>query len=127
MNSELAQLQSLVSKQFIFIKKSLQELNDLYQHNENISTYPNVLITQIEDLQEESKTKNRIIQSLVEHNNVFFWQTKDQTVAIENKLSKIIIVSNLEKKQRTYHFSWNTECKGGTERKCSRHNKEQYS
>ena len=40
--------------------------------------------------------KNRIIQSLVEHNNAVFWQTKDQTVAIENTPSKNVIASNLE-------------------------------
>ena len=39
--------------------------------------------------------KNRIIQSLVEHNNAVFWQTKDQTVAIENTPPKNV-VSNLE-------------------------------
>ena len=39
--------------------------------------------------------KNRIMQSLVEYNNVVFWQTKDQTVAIENTPSKNV-VSNLE-------------------------------
>ena len=33
LNSELALLQSLVSEQFIDIKKSLQEINDLYQRN----------------------------------------------------------------------------------------------
>ena len=27
--------------------------------------------------------KNRIIQLLVEYNNAVFWQTKDQTMAIE--------------------------------------------
>ena len=31
LNSELALLQTLVSEKFIFIKTSLQELNDLYQ------------------------------------------------------------------------------------------------
>ena len=41
--------------------------------------------------------KNRIIQSLVEHNNAVFWQTKDQTVAIENTPSENV-VSNLEEK-----------------------------
>ena len=44
LNSELALLQSLVSEQFIYIKKSLQEINDLYQQNENISTHTNILI-----------------------------------------------------------------------------------
>ena len=39
--------------------------------------------------------KKRIIQSLVEHNNAVFWQTKDQTVAIENTPSENV-VSNLE-------------------------------
>ena len=42
--------------------------------------------------------KNRIIKSLVEQNNAIFRQTKDQTVAIENYLSKNFIVSNFEKK-----------------------------
>ena len=37
------------------------------------------------------------MQSLLEHNNAVFWQTKDQTVAIENKPSKNVTVSNLEK------------------------------
>ena len=96
LNSELALLQSLVSEQFIFIKTSLQEINDLYQRNENTSTYTNSLIKQIDDLKEENKMKNRIIQSLVEHNNAVFWQTKDQTVTIENTPSKNVIVSNLE-------------------------------
>ena len=63
LNSELALLQSLVSEQFIFIKKSLQEINDLYQRNENTSTYTNALIKQIDDLKEENKMKNRIIKS----------------------------------------------------------------
>ena len=76
LNSELALLQSLVSEQFIFIKKSLQEINDLYQRNENTSTYTNVLIKQIDDLKGESKVKNRIIQSLVEHNNAVFGKRK---------------------------------------------------
>ena len=34
--------------------------------------------------------KNRIIQSLVEHNNAVFWQTKDQTVEINHPSSKNI-------------------------------------
>ena len=76
LNSELALLQSLVSEQSIFIKKSLQEINDLYQRNENTSTYTNALIKQIEDLKEENKMKNRIIQSLVEHNNAVFGKRK---------------------------------------------------
>ena len=101
LNSELALLQSLVSEQFIFIKKSLQEINDLYQQNENTSTYTNALIKQIEDLK-ENKMKNRIIQSLVEHNNAVFWQTKDQTVTIENTPSKNVIVSNLEETVGTH-------------------------
>ena len=96
LNSELALLQSLVSEQFIYIKKSVQEMNDLYQRNEDTSTYTNALIKQIDDLKEENKMKNRIIQSLVEHNNAVFWQTKDQTVTIENTPSKNVIVSNLE-------------------------------
>ena len=96
LNSELALLQSLVSEQFIFIKKSLQEINDLYQRNENTSTYTNALIKQIDDLKEENKMKNRIIQSLVKHNNAVFWQMKDQTVTMENTPSKNVIVSNLE-------------------------------
>ena len=87
-------MQSLVSEQFIDIKKSLQEINDLYQRNENTSTYTNALIKQIDDLKEENKMKNRIIQSLVEHNNGVLWQKKDQTVAIENTPSKNV-VSNL--------------------------------
>ena len=44
LNSELALLQSLVSERFIYIKKSLQDINDLYQQNENISTHTNILI-----------------------------------------------------------------------------------
>ena len=35
--------------------------------------------------------KNRIIQSLVEHNNAVFWQTKDQTVAVQNTPSKMLL------------------------------------
>ena len=95
LNSELALLKSLVSEQLIYIKKSLQEINDLHERNENTSTYTNTLIKQIDDLKEENKMKNRIIQSLVEHNNAVFWQTKDQTVAIENTPPKNV-VSNLE-------------------------------
>ena len=41
------------------------------------------------------------MQSLVEYNNVVFWQTKDQTVAIENTPSKNV-VSNLEEIVSTY-------------------------
>ena len=93
LNSELTLLKSLVSEQFIYIKKSLQEINDLYQRNENTSTYTNALIKQIDDLKEENKMKNRIIQSLVEHNNAVFWQTKDQTVAIENTPPENVVTS----------------------------------
>ena len=32
--------------------------------------------------------KNKILQSLVEHNNAVFWQIKDQTVTIEHTPSK---------------------------------------
>ena len=35
--------------------------------------------------------KNRIIKSLVEHNNAVFWKRKNQTVAIENTPSKNIV------------------------------------
>ena len=56
----------------------------------------NTLIKQIDDLKEENKMTNTIIQSLVEHNNAVFWQTKDQTVTINNTPSKNVIVSNLE-------------------------------
>ena len=69
LNSELGLLQSFVSEQFINIKKPLQEINYLYQRNENTSTYTNTLINQIDHLKEENRMKNRIIQSLVEHNN----------------------------------------------------------
>ena len=93
LNSELALLKSLVSEQLIYIKKFLQEINDPYQRNENTSTYTNTLIKQIDDLKEENKMKNRIIQSLVEHNNAVFWQTKDQTVAIENTPPENVVTS----------------------------------
>ena len=93
LNSELA----LASKQFIYIKKSLQKLNDLYQRNENTSMYTNALIKQLDDLKEENKIKNRIIQSLVEQNIAVFWQTKDQNVEIENTPYRMFIISNLEK------------------------------
>ena len=59
-----------------YIKKSLQEINDLYQRNENTSTYTNALIKEIDDLKEENKMKNRIIQLLVEHNKLFFGKQK---------------------------------------------------
>ena len=95
LNSEIA-LQFLFSEQFMYIKKALQEINDLYQQNGNTSQYTNALIKQVDNLKEENKMKNRIIQSLDEHNNAVFWQTKDQTVAIENTPSKNVIVSNLE-------------------------------
>ena len=72
MNSELAQLKSLVSEQFIFIKNPLQEIDDLQQQNENSSMYTNPLIKQIGNLKEENKKKNVIMQSLVEHNNALF-------------------------------------------------------
>ena len=61
LNSELALLQSVVFEQLIYIKKSLQEINDVYQRNENTSTYTNALIKQIGNLKEENKMKNRII------------------------------------------------------------------
>ena len=61
LNSELALLQSLVFEKLIYIKKSLQEINDVYQQNENTSTYTNALIKQIDNLKEENKMKNRII------------------------------------------------------------------
>ena len=44
--------------------------------------------------------KKRIMQLLVENNNAVFWQTKDQTVAIENTPSKNGILSNLEETVR---------------------------
>ena len=72
MNSELAQLKSLVSEQFIFIKNPLQEIDDLQQQNENSSMYTNPLIKQKGNLKEENKKKNVIMQSLVEHNNALF-------------------------------------------------------
>ena len=55
---------------------SLQEINDLYQQNENTSMYSNALIKQIDNLKEENKMKNRIIQLLVEHNNAVFGKLK---------------------------------------------------
>ena len=61
LNSELALLQSLVSEQFIYIKKSLQEINYLYQKNENTSTYTNALRKQIDDPKMGKKMKNKII------------------------------------------------------------------
>ena len=72
LNSKLAFVQPIVSEEFIYIKKSLQEINDLYQRNENTSTYTNALIKHIDDLKKENKMKN-LIQSLVEHNNAVFW------------------------------------------------------
>ena len=65
LNSKLALLQSLASKQLIYIKKSLEEINDLYQGNENTFTYTNDLINQIDHLKEENKMENRKIKSLV--------------------------------------------------------------
>ena len=56
----------------MYIKKALQEINDLYQRNGNTSTYTNALIKQVDNLKEENKMKNRIIQSLDEHNNAVF-------------------------------------------------------
>ena len=58
--------------------------------------YINAPIKQIGNLEEESKMENRIIQSLVEHDNASFWQTKNQIMEIENTPSKNVIVSNLE-------------------------------
>ena len=65
LNSEVAQLKSLVFEQFIFTKKFLQEINDLYQQNENTFPYTKASIKQIDDLKEETKMKNRIIDLLV--------------------------------------------------------------
>ena len=59
-------------------------------------TYTKALIKQIDDLKEENKMKNKTIQSLVKHSNAVFWQTKDQSVSIENTPSENVIVSNLE-------------------------------
>ena len=67
-------MQSLVFEQFIYIKKSARNTNE----NENTSTYTNALSKQIDDRKEETKMKNRIIESLVERNNVVFWKAKDQ-------------------------------------------------
>ena len=96
MNSNLSLLQSFVSEQFICIKKTLEEIIDLYQRNENTSTYTTALIKKTDDLKEENKMKNRTIKSLFEHNNAVLWQRKDQIVAIENTPSKNVIVSNFE-------------------------------
>ena len=52
LNSGLALLESLISEQFIYYtRKSLQEVNSLYQQNENNSTYTSALIKQIHDLE----------------------------------------------------------------------------
>ena len=53
LNSGLALLESLISEQFIYYtRKSLQEVNSLYQQNGNNSTYTSALIKQIDDLEE---------------------------------------------------------------------------
>ena len=57
---------------------------------------------QIDDLKEKNKMKNRVIQLLVEHNNVVFQQTKNQTLETENTPSKNVIVSNLEETVRAH-------------------------
>ena len=57
LNSKWALLQSFFSEQFIYIKKSLQEINDLYQRNENSSTY--ALIKQVDDLKEEKQLQKK--------------------------------------------------------------------
>ena len=44
---------------------SLEEINYLYQRNENTSTYTNALIKQIDDLKEENKMENRETEPLV--------------------------------------------------------------
>ena len=67
--------------------------------------------------------KNKVLQSLVEHNNAVFWQMKDQTVAIEHTPSKNV-ASYLQKTAPNY-FSQNNERQGGTKGKCFRYTKEQ--
>ena len=55
LNSELAVLQSLVSEQIIYIKKYLQEINDLYQQNENTLRILFTFIRQPDDLKKKEK------------------------------------------------------------------------
>ena len=55
LNSELAVLQSLVSEQIIYIKKYLQEINDLYQQNENTLRILFTFIRQPDDLKKKAK------------------------------------------------------------------------
>ena len=98
LNSKLSLLQSFVSGQLICFKKTQEEITDLYQRNENTSTYTTALIKKTDDLKEENKMKNRIIQSLIEHNNAVLWQTKDQIVAIENTHLKMLLFQ-ISKKQ----------------------------
>ena len=57
LNSELAVLQSLVSEQIIYIKKYLQEINDLYQQNENTLRILFTFIRQPDDLKKKAKWK----------------------------------------------------------------------
>ena len=57
LNSELAVLQSLVSEQIIYIKKYLQEINDLYQQNENTLRILFTFIRQTDDLKKKAKWK----------------------------------------------------------------------
>ena len=55
LNSKLAVLQSLVSEQIIYIKKYLQEINDLYQQNENTLRILFTFIRQPDDLKKKAK------------------------------------------------------------------------
>ena len=55
LNSKLALLESLVSEQFIYIKKSLQEINDPYQRNKNTSTYTTPSLTKYTILKKKTK------------------------------------------------------------------------
>ena len=63
LNLELALLKSLVSEQLIYIKKALQEINDLYQQNENTFTGTNTIIKQMKKKNEEEKAENKIKNS----------------------------------------------------------------
>ena len=81
LNTELKLLKPLVFKQFTFIKKSLQDINHLYllcQQNETTFFYTKSLIYQAKNLEDKNKSKNKIIQSLIERKTDIFQQTQTQ-------------------------------------------------
>ena len=105
LSTEINALKSFVLEQVFVIKKTLHDIQELPNNKETNNGYVTSLTDQINFLKEENKTKNTIIQILLENQSYFSKQSEKQEFIFPKKVSKEKIKSNTQDLTTSNRFS----------------------